>query len=190
MGESPFKVCGDMFKHADKSANYKALALKTKKEEQQMKNQKGFTLIELVMVIVLLGILAAVAIPRFWDLGTQADTAAANGGIGGIKSGVAIYQASRLVAGSTTVYPINPLVGDVVADLYSLSATAGANFAVACGNLAQGQWGVNVYPGTAGAPPTEIYYRWKGANSRYSSWSYTSATGIVSPTFISPTCTP
>lgn len=42
MGESPFKVCGDMFKHADKSANYKALALKTKKEEQTNEESKGF----------------------------------------------------------------------------------------------------------------------------------------------------
>ena len=42
-----------------------------------MRNEKGFTLIELVMVIVLLGILAAVAIPRFVDLGASADQAAA-----------------------------------------------------------------------------------------------------------------
>ncbi|MDP2366720.1 MAG: prepilin-type N-terminal cleavage/methylation domain-containing protein [Rhodoferax sp.] len=57
--------------------------------------QRGFTLIELVMVIVILGILAAVAIPKFVDLKSDAQTAALLGVVGGINSASAVNYAAR-----------------------------------------------------------------------------------------------
>ena len=55
--------------------------------------KQAFTLIELVMVIAILGILAAVAIPRFIDLSGQAEEAAEEGVVGSVRSGVYTYYA-------------------------------------------------------------------------------------------------
>ena len=64
------------------------------------KTQSGFTLIELVMVIVILGILAAFALPKFADLSGDASLAATKGGLGAIKSSAGIAHAAYLSGGS------------------------------------------------------------------------------------------
>ena len=56
-------------------------------------NRKGFTLIELVMVIVIIGILAAVAIPKFISLKTEADRAVCQSNVGAIRTALSNFYA-------------------------------------------------------------------------------------------------
>ena len=66
-----------------------------------MRKVSGFTIIELVVVITILGILAAVALPKFFDIQGDAQTAAAAGVAGAVASASAINYGGRLAKGST-----------------------------------------------------------------------------------------
>lgn len=64
-----------------------------------MKNQKGFTLIELVVVMVILALLAAVAVPKFLDLQKQAEAASVKNVLGSVRSALSLRTAQALANG-------------------------------------------------------------------------------------------
>ena len=87
------------------------------------RKEKGFTLIELVMVIVILGILAAFALPRFADLSGDARQASIEGARGAVKAASAIAHSAWLARGSSGSVDLDGTVIDMSTNGYPVAIT-------------------------------------------------------------------
>ncbi len=67
-------------------------------------NRKGFTLIELIAVVVILAILAGVALPKYFDYAAQSKASACKGVLGGVRAGIANFYSNAAISG-TAAYP-------------------------------------------------------------------------------------
>jgi prepilin-type N-terminal cleavage/methylation domain-containing protein len=100
----------------------------TQEKEKKMRNQKGFTLIEIIAVLVILGILAAVAVPKFVDMQSEAQEYAVEGALGALASTAYMNYAYKLLQSPSSTgcegAPVNT-TGVTVGDFTGNIACAG-----------------------------------------------------------------
>lgn len=126
-------------------------------KQAKFNQQAGFTLIELIMVIVILGILSAFALPRFADLGGEARTSSINAVAGSLRSAANISHAQQLASGATLGTSVS-LEGQTVTMVngYPTADAAGVTVAaqVSAGTQAQYDAGSVDYVVSGGAAAT------------------------------------
>ena len=127
----------------------------------KLTEQNGFTLIELIIVMVLLGILAAVAIPKMGNTISSSEEAAENAVIAALEAAVEVYAMDQVVENSTKSYPSNPF-GEMD------KQPSGYNSVNSLDPTVDGEWTFN----TTG----NYVAHFRNDNKRYK-WSYDDSTG-------------
>ena len=131
--------------------------------------QKGFTLIELVIVIVILGLLAATALPRFINITQDARIASVQGVAGGLRGAISLAKAQVLVSGSGG--------GTITMDGVNVSVNASSFPTNALGGIESAMQGTDGY-NVAHSPPTSTFQPTNGGNANCQAL-YDSNTGSV-----------
>ena len=115
-----------------------------------IKTKRGFTLIELMIVVAIIGILAAIAIPKFSQLITKGNEANTKGNLGAIRSALSIYYGD-----SEGSYPTDVLVTLTTGARYMTSIPVAKLPSVSGLNIGHGD-SASVTGGATGITPTDV----------------------------------
>ena len=127
-----------------------------------MKNDKGFTLIELIMVTIILGILAAVAAPRMLGTVDSAEEAAEQAVVAALRAAVEDYATQMFITDGRYEYPSNPF------DLVDVTGYVGTGSNVS--GTSDGDWWAN--PSTFGNGPYALQIKHRRRNDKVFGWTY------------------
>ncbi len=106
-----------------------------------LKNKKGFTLIELMIVVAIIGILAAIAIPKFAQMLEKSREGATKGNLAAMRSAVTIYYSEKegtwpgdlTTAFTSYLYPLPPAKATPLGNVTTVAAAAGVPAAAGTG---------------------------------------------------------
>jgi prepilin-type N-terminal cleavage/methylation domain-containing protein len=120
------------------------------------RNEKGFTLIEIIAVLVILGMLAAVAVPRYFSMVDKAQQSAIQGAVAALQSTATSEYASQLIVGPGSTYAPATTSGLTVGDFTGNIANAGGVVTVSVTAVPSGYAASN-WAGTYGSKSFRLY---------------------------------